>query len=85
MGQEVAPIDLRAVGGEGVDLFRRVNAYAQPFARATGGVAANDDHVANATSPLALHTNKPSAEEKYPVEAPTLDHGPIHLDAELGR
>ena len=65
----VAPIELGRVGGEGVDLARRIGPLEKADPAPPGGITTDDDHVAAPARELALHANQAIAEVEDEVVA----------------
>jgi hypothetical protein len=67
--KQIAPIELRAVRNEDVDLIGRVSLYDHPVGTTPGCVTAHDHDLAVANSPLALGANQAWPEIKDQVVA----------------
>ena len=82
--KEEAAIELMAVRSERIDLVRGVKAANQPAFGATIRIAANNDDIAVAGRPLALHAAQFWAEVENQV-VPLVPDGLEDADAKLDR
>jgi hypothetical protein len=81
--QEVAPVEIRTVRGDQVDLASGVAPHEHPGSDAPRRVAANDDDIAVATRPLALDSCEPPKDIEDQV-APFARHdGNVNADSAL--
>src|SRR5206468_9986409 len=80
--EEVAPIGIRAVGGEGVNLIRRIEPPQQPVTVTPIRVTANDHYIAVTARPFALNSHESWSQIEDQVIALDGVRRP-HTDAEL--
>src|SRR5439155_26139291 len=78
----IAAIDISAVGGEGINLIRRIEPFEEAVAVSTIGVAPNDHHIPVAARPLALDPDELWSQVEDQVIAFDCVCAP-HADAEL--
>lgn len=80
---EIAPVELRAVPGNGVDLLGGVSAPSEPIWTAPGRVHADEDCPALERRPFALHTDRRIWEVEEQVVSAVLCNRLQDIDAEL--
>jgi hypothetical protein len=80
----VAALIIRAVRSSASISSGGIDAPPQAFSCATVRIRAHQDHVTDASRPLALHPDELIAEKEDHVEPSALSDGSIDLDPELG-